>query len=76
MKTRFDSKPILLAGKVSVKGHQEDYFVTRLGLLRIKRAKGRVDVYAVEREARGYRFLKQKVVAIDQVEIEEEFSLS
>ena len=65
MKARYASKPLKLAAKVRTKANGEG-FVTRMGLLRLKRGgKTKVDVYFAEREARGYTFMNQKMYLAD-----------
>ena len=62
MKARYDSKPIKLAGKVLTKANGAEGFVTRMGLLRLKRGGNtKVDVYFPERKARGYTFMSQRM---------------
>lgn len=63
MKARYDSKPLKLAAKVKTKaGDGAEGYVTRMGLLRLKRGGStKVDVYFPERNARGYTFMSQKM---------------
>lgn len=62
MKARFDSKPLKLAAKVRTKANGSEGFVTRMGLLRMKRGGNtKVDVYFPERKARGYTFMSQRM---------------
>ena len=62
MKARFDSKPINLAAKVKTKVDGAEGYVTRIGLLRLKRGGStKVDVYFPERQARGYTFMNQRL---------------
>ena len=61
MKARFDSKPLKLTHKVRTRANGAEGYVTRMGLLRLKRGgKTKVDVYFPERKARGYTFMGQK----------------
>lgn len=61
MKARYDSKPLKLAAKVKTKAKGSEGFVTRMGLLRLKRGGNtKVDVYFPERKARGYTFMNQR----------------
>jgi len=67
MNARYDSKPLNLAAKVRTKanGSVEGY-VTRMGLMRIKRGGNtKVDVYFPERKARGYTFMSQRMFLAD-----------
>jgi hypothetical protein len=62
MKARYDSKPLRLAARVTTKPGESEGFVTRMGLLRMKRGGNtKVEVYFPEREARGYTFMKQRM---------------
>lgn len=62
MKARFDSKPLKIAAKVKTKVDGAEGFVTRMGLLRLKRGGAtKVDVYFPERKARGYTFMNQRL---------------
>lgn len=62
MNARFDSKPLKLAAKVRTKADGAEGYVTRIGLLRMKRGgTTKVDVYFPERQARGYTFMNQKL---------------
>jgi hypothetical protein len=60
MQARYDSKPLRLAAKVYTKPGKTEGFVTRMGLLRLKRGgNAKVDVYFIERKARGYFFMRR-----------------
>jgi hypothetical protein len=63
MKARYDSKPLQLAAKVTTKAVDgAEGYVTRMGLLRLKRGGNtKVDVYFPERKARGYTFMSQRM---------------
>ena len=62
MKARYDSKPLKLAAKVRTKANGDEGFVTRMGLLRLKRGGAtKVDVYFPERKSRGYTFMGQRL---------------
>ncbi len=62
MNARFDSKPLKLAAKVKTKADGAEGYVTRIGLLRMKRGgQTKVDVYFPERKARGYTFMNQRL---------------
>jgi len=62
MKARYDSKPLKLAAKVKTKAKGDEGYVTRMGLLRLKRGGNtKVDVYFPERKARGYTFMNQRL---------------
>lgn len=62
MKARFDSKPLKLAAKVKTKADGKEGYVTRMGLLRMKRGGShKVDVYFPERKSRGYTFMAQRL---------------
>lgn len=62
MKARYDSKPLKLAAKVKMKADGSMGYVTRMGLLRLKRGGNtKVDVYFPERKARGYTFMSQRL---------------
>ncbi len=62
MKARYDSKPLKLAAKVRTKANGDEGYVTRMGLLRLKRGGNtKVDVYFPERQARGYTFMSQRM---------------
>lgn len=59
MKARYDSKPLKLAAKVK-KANGDVGYVTRMGLLRLKRGGStKVDVYFPERKARGFTFMSK-----------------
>ena len=61
MKARYDSKPLKLAAKVK-KANGDVGYVTRMGLLRLKRGGStKVDVYFPERKARGFTFMKKSM---------------
>lgn len=62
MNARFDSKPLKLAAKVKTKADGAEGYVTRIGLLRMKRGGAtKVDVYFPDRKARGYTFMNQRL---------------
>ena len=62
MKARYDSKPLNLAAKVRTRANGAEGFITRMGLLRLKRGGStKVDVYFPERKARGFTFMGQKM---------------
>ncbi|MGE0712676.1 MAG: hypothetical protein AB7N76_09100 [Planctomycetota bacterium] len=63
MKARYDSKPLKLAAKVRTMAEDgAEGYVTRMGLLRLKRGGNtKVDVYFPERNARGYTFMSQRM---------------
>ena len=62
MRARYNSKPLRLAARVRTKFGEDEGFVTRMGLLRLKRGGNmKVDVYFSEREARGYTFMKHRM---------------
>ena len=63
MKARYDSKPLKLAAMVRTKVRDGGTgYVTRMGLLRLKRGgPTKVDVYFPERKARGYTFMSQRM---------------
>jgi hypothetical protein len=62
MKARYASKPLKLAAKVKTRANGAEGYITRMGLLRLKRGgKTKVDVYFPERKARGYTFMGQKM---------------
>ncbi len=63
MKARYDSKPLKLAAMVKTKAEDgAEGYVTRMGLLRMKRGGNtKVDVYFPERKARGYTFMGQRM---------------
>lgn len=62
MKARYASKPLKLAARVKTKANGEVGFVTRMGLLRMKRGGAtKVDVYFPERKARGLTFMGQRL---------------
>lgn len=62
MNARFDSKPLKLAAKVKTKADGAEGYVTRIGLLRLKRGgQTKVDVYFPDRKARGYTFMNQRL---------------
>lgn len=71
MKARFDSKPLDIAGTVRTKAGKTGY-VTRIGLARVRRKLGKVDVYFAEREARGYTFMKRGIFLANFLEFIEE----
>lgn len=62
MKARYASKPLKLAARVKMKANGEVGYVTRMGLLRMKRGGAtRVDVYFPDRQARGLTFMSQRL---------------
>ncbi len=62
MNARYDSKPLKLAAKVRTKAGDSVGYVTRVGLLRLKRGGStKVDVYFPERQARGFTFMNQRL---------------
>lgn len=62
MKARYASKPLKLAAKVKTKANGEVGYVTRMGLLRMKRGGAtKVDVYFPDRKARGLTFMSQRL---------------
>ena len=62
MKARFDSKPLKIAAKVRTKSDGSTGFVTRMGLLRLKRGGStKVDVYFPDRQTRGYTLMNQRL---------------
>ena len=63
MNARYDSKPLKLAAKVKTKATDgAEGYVTRMGLLRLKRGGNtKVDVYFPERQSRGYTFMSQRM---------------
>lgn len=60
MKARFDSKPLEVVAKVKTKKGAEGY-VDRIGLARVRRNLGKVEVYFPERKARGYTFMRRAI---------------
>ena len=62
MNARYDSKPLKLAAKVKTKAADgAEGYVTRMGLLRLKRGGAtKVEVYFPDRKARGYTFMSQR----------------
>lgn len=70
MKARFDSKPLDLAASVKTKAGDLGY-VTRIGLARVKRKLGKVDVFFPERKARGFTFMRRSIFLASFVTLEE-----
>jgi hypothetical protein len=62
VKARYASKPLKLAAKVKINANGEVGYVTRMGLLRMKRGgPTKVDVYFPDRKARGLTFMSQRL---------------
>ena len=79
MKARYDSKPLNLAAKVTTKAKKDgtaaEGYVTRMGLLRMKRGGNtKVDVYFPERQARGYTFMRQRMFLASFLSVAEKVS--
>lgn len=72
MKARFDSKPLKLAAKVRTKSLDGAIgYVTRMGLLRLKRGGNtKVEVYFPARVARGYTFMEQRMFLASFLRVE------
>lgn len=71
MKARFDSKPLDVVAQVRTKKGAEG-FVTRIGLARVRRNLGKVEVYFPERKARGYTFMRRAIFLANFIELIEE----
>lgn len=62
MNARFESKPLKLAAKVKTKSDGREGFVTKIGLLRMRRSGSeKIDVYFAEKQARGFTFMSRKI---------------
>jgi len=62
MNARFESKPLKLAARVRTKSDGKEGYVTKIGLLRMKRGgSDKIDVYFAERQARGFTFMGRRV---------------
>jgi len=61
MNARYEGKPVRLVAKVKTKPDGAKGFITRSGLLRLKRGSSNVDVYFKDREARGITFLSSRI---------------
>jgi hypothetical protein len=62
MNARFDSKPLKLAAKVQTKSDGKEGFVTKIGLLRMRRGgSDKIDVYFPEKQARGFTFMTRRL---------------
>lgn len=68
MNARFDSKPLEVVAQVRTKKGDLGY-VTRIGLERVRRSLGKVEVYFPERQARGYTFMRRSVFLASFVEL-------
>ncbi len=62
MNARYDSKTVKVAAKVRTKADGREGYVTKVGLLRMKRATAeKIDVYFPEKQARGFTFMSRRV---------------
>jgi len=62
MNARFESKPLKLAAKVKTKSDGKEGYVTKIGLLRMKRGgSDKIDVYFPEKQARGFTFMTRRL---------------
>lgn len=72
MNARFESKPLKIAAKVRTKSDGKEGFVTKIGLLRLKRAGGdKIDVYFPEKQARGFTFMSRRLFVSSFLEVVE-----
>lgn len=72
MNARFDSKPVKIAAKVRLKADGREGYVTKIGLLRLKRAAAdKIDVYFPEKQARGFTFMSRRLFVAGFIEVVE-----
>ncbi len=70
MNARFESKPVKIAAKVRTKSDGKEGFVTKIGLLRMRRGGGdKIDVYFPEKQARGFTFMSRRLFVASFLEI-------
>lgn len=70
MNARYDSKPVKVAAKVRTKADGREGFVTKIGLLRMKRPSGdKIDVYFPEKQARGFTFMSRRLFVSSFLEV-------
>ncbi|MBI3722844.1 hypothetical protein HY251_02650 [bacterium] len=70
MNARFESKPVKLAAKVRTKSEGKEGFVTKIGLLRMRRGgSDKIDVYFPEKQARGFTFMSRRLFVASFLEI-------
>jgi len=72
MNARFESKPLKLAAKVRTKSDGKEGFVTKIGLLRMKRGGAdKIDVYFADKQARGFTFMTRRLFVASFLEVAE-----
>lgn len=72
MNARFESKPLKLAAKVRTKSDGKEGYVTKIGLLRLRRAgSDKIDVYFPEKQARGFTFMTRRLFVATFLEVVE-----
>ena len=70
MNARYDSKPVKIAAKVRTKADGREGYVTKIGLLRMKRGGGdKIDVYFAEKQARGFTFMSRRLFVSSFLEL-------
>jgi hypothetical protein len=72
MNARFESKPLKLAAKVRTKSGGQEGYVTKIGLLRMKRGgSDKIDVYFSEKQARGFTFMTRRLFVASFLDVVE-----
>ncbi len=72
MNARFESKPLKIAAKVKTKSDGKEGYVTKIGLLRMKRGGGdKIDVYFPEKQARGFTFMTRRLFVANFLDVVE-----
>lgn len=70
MNARYDSKSVKIAAKVRTKADGREGYVTKIGLLRMKRGGGdKIDVYFPEKQARGFTFMSRRLFVASFLEL-------
>jgi len=70
MNARFESKPLKVAVRVRTKSDGKEGYVTKIGLLRMKRGGGdKIDVYFAEKQARGFTFMTRRLFVASFLEV-------
>lgn len=70
MNARYDSKSVKIAAKVRTKADGREGYVTKIGLLRMKRGGGdKIDVYFAEKQARGFTFMSRRLFVASFLEL-------
>jgi len=70
MNARFESKPLKVAAKVKTRSDGKEGYVTKIGLLRMKRAgTDKIDVYFPEKQARGFTFMTRRLFVANFLDV-------